>query len=196
MTAQETFEAFIGDEVWPFLKQRDFRRSKGTFHHAVGESWEIINLQKSSYSDSDEVHFTANLAVAFKSLTEGGRGWPKGKRPPAHGCRVQQRLGFVLGEHDTWWSVSAGADTESLGDAVRLALERYALPWLVARSSEEAVFQLLADPDRLASEPAHLVPVYKLLAEGAGREDLAASAAKRIIEHEEWLRRRRQNERE
>jgi hypothetical protein len=178
VTAQETFEAFVTDQIWPFLKEREFKRSKGTFHRAVGDDWEIINLQKSAYSDSDEVRFTINLAVAYKSLTEGGRGWPKGKRPPAHQTGIRQRL---------------GPDTEALADAVRMALERDALPWLEERSTTNAVFGLLADRERLDAEPAHLVTSYKRLAEAAGRDDLVALAAERIAAHDAWLRESRAN---
>lgn len=193
MTAQETFEAFVTDQIWPFLKERELKRSKGTFHRAVGDDWEIIDLQKSAYSDSDEVRFTINLAVAYESLTEGGRGWPKRKRPPAHQTGIGQRLGDLLGEGDIWWSVGVGPDTEALADAVRMALERDALPWLEERSTTNAVFGLLADRERLDAEPAHLVTSYKRLAEAAGRDDLVALAAERIAAHDAWLRESRAN---
>jgi hypothetical protein len=194
MTAQEAFEAFVRDEIWPFLKERGFKRSKGTFHRPVGEDWEIINLQKSAYSDADEVRFTINLAVAYKSLTEGGRGWPKGKRPPAHQASVQQRLGLLLGERDAWWEVAADGGTAALADAVLLALERYGVPWLEERSTLEAVFALLANRERLNAEPAHLVSIYKRLADTAGRDDLVAVADERIAAHDEWLRQRRSSQ--
>jgi hypothetical protein len=194
VTAQETFEAFLGAHVWPFLKERGFKRSKGTFHRAVDDNWEIVNFQKSKYSHADEVSFTINLAIAYKCLTEGQHGWPKGKRPPEHRAELRERVGNLLNGRDTWWRVSAGADTEELADAMRTALDRYALPWLAERSTTDAVLSLLGDQERVDAEPAYLVESYKRLAEIAGRTDLVAVAAKRIAAHDEWLREYRANQ--
>src|SRR5258708_495552 len=91
-TAQETFERMVGDDIWPFLRERGFKRSKGTFHRAAGAHWQVVNLQKSAYSDRDAVSFTINLGVARDDLRRDESDRREGKRPPVYGCHFQERL--------------------------------------------------------------------------------------------------------
>jgi hypothetical protein len=136
--AQEKFDDMLGRLIWPRLKAVDFKRSKGNFHRPVGRNWEVVNFQKSAYSDRDEISFTVNLGVGIDRLRDGRQTWDEGKRPAITRCQVQERLGMLLSDEqqDVWWTVGSDTDTEVLADAVLEALWRYGLPWLERRSSE------------------------------------------------------------
>ena len=59
------------------------RGEEATFHRPDGENWQVINLQKSTYSSGHEVTFTINLGVALDRLRDQIHTWPEGRRPSA-----------------------------------------------------------------------------------------------------------------
>jgi hypothetical protein len=150
--AQEAFDELVADGVWPFLEQRGFLRSRSTFHRRAGANWQVINLQKRTSSDAARVSFTANLGVALDRLRTGTYDWPPGRRPAEYRCHLRERIGYLLREDDTWWEVTADSNVVALAETVTLALELYALPWLDARSHEDALVALVRDPAALRAE--------------------------------------------
>jgi hypothetical protein len=158
----------VRDGVWPFLKERGFKRTKASFHRPVEDNWEVVNLQKSAYSDRESVTFTVNLAVGLGRLREGARDWADGKRPAENRCHLRERLGLMLTGDDVWWTVDEATDHRALADTINTALERYGLPWLAARSSDKAIADLLGSPERLGAERDHHVHWLQRYAGGTG----------------------------
>ncbi len=115
--------------------------------------WQVINLQKSVSSPSDEVRFTANIAVALDRLRGGIHDWAEAKRPSEARCHLRARIGLLLGSDDTWWSVTPSTNGAALGDAVCTALDTSALPWLDGHADDERLLELMRDPVALAQEP-------------------------------------------
>jgi hypothetical protein len=152
MRAQDAFDALAGENVWPFLRERGFKRTKATFHRPVEDNWEVVNLQKSFFSDARKVQFTINLAVAVAALRDSLRSWPDGRRPAASSCHFQERIGILAWGLDTWWTVGPETDREQLGSTLVDALEHHGLPWLAEHSSEAALLALTGDPGRMARE--------------------------------------------
>jgi hypothetical protein len=150
--AQDAFDELLDGGIWPVLLTRDFRRSRGTFHRRAGANWQVINLQKGSWSNSSSVHFTANLGVGLDRLRSGAFDWAPGRRPAEYRCHLRVRIGQLLGDRDTWWEVSADSNVVALGESLTLALELYALPWLDARSTDEGLLALARDPEALREE--------------------------------------------
>jgi hypothetical protein len=178
MTAQERFDEVLVGGVWPFLKARGFKRTRGTFHRPVGRNWQVVNLQKSAYSDRSRVRFTTNLGVAVDRLRGGALDWREGTRPIEPRCHFRQRIGSLLQGGDTWWEVTPETDVAMLTDVVCEVIERYGFPWLDARSTDESLTALVADPERLRAETYghHLQRLEQLMGQ-LGREDLRASVA-------------------
>lgn len=152
MRAQEAFDQLVTDGVWPFLEQRGFMRNRSTFHRKVGPNWQVVNLQRRRVSDASRVLFTANLGVALDRIRTGTYDWAPGRRPAEYRCHLRERIGYLLRDGDTWWEVSADSNVVALAETVTLALELYGLPWLDARSSDEALVSLVRDPVALRAE--------------------------------------------
>jgi hypothetical protein len=150
--AQEAFDELVLEGVWPFLEARGFLRSKATFHRRVGPNWQVINLQKRGSSDATLVTFTANLGVALDRLRSGSYDWAPGRRPAEYRCHLRERVGYLLREDDTWWEVTADANVVALAETITLVLELYAIPWLDARSTDDALIALVRDPVALRAE--------------------------------------------
>lgn len=166
--AQELFEEMVSGFVWPGLKQLGFKRRRGNFHRPVGANWEVINLQRSYWSETGHVAFTVNLGVAWECVRETVRGseWKAGTRPSVYDCHFHERLGFLFAGRDVWWDINAGTDVAVLAEAVAQAIERYGLPWLDERSDEfNFRDRSLAD---LSVRPNHDLLVLKRLVEQVG----------------------------
>lgn len=152
MRAQEAFDEMIRDGIWPFLKTHGFKRSKTTFHRPEAKNWQVINVQKSTYSDAGEVSFTINLAVALDLLRDQIHNWPEGKRPPESRCHLRQRIGILLRGQDTWWSLTPDSNIAALSDTINTAIAHVGLPWLEARSDEERLLAVARDPAQLSAQ--------------------------------------------
>jgi hypothetical protein len=96
-----------------------------------------MGLQKSAYSNGNEVQFTANVLVASKSVWAQMRAQqshlPDRPTPTTfygHGVS-QRRIGELLpGEADTWWRVYDGVDLEAVADEVVTSIKTHVLPWM------------------------------------------------------------------
>lgn len=187
MRAQEAFDELVLDGVWPFLEARGFLRTKYTFHRRVGPNWQVINLQKRGSSDATRVTFTANLGVALDRLRSGSYDWAPGRRPAEYRCHLRERVGYLLREDDTWWEVTADANVVALAETITLVLELYAIPWLDARSTDDALIALVRDPEALRAEGGPerlrwLARLMDLLGQHDARRAVEAESARRHAE--------------
>jgi hypothetical protein len=194
LTAQEAFDELVRDGVWPALQSEGFKRTRATFHRPVGRNWQVIDLQKSKYSDRRSVSFTVNLAVGLDLLREGVRDWEEGKRPAQSRCHLGERLGYLLRGEDTWWEIRNRRHARKLARTLERALRSYAIPWLDARSTEDALAALVGQPEQLRAEPLHHVYQLEKLMARLGREDLRHAAAAERERKEDELERLREIE--
>jgi Domain of unknown function (DUF4304) len=164
VTAQDAFDRLVRDGVWPCLRAHGFKRTKSTFHRPTGENWQVVNLQKSRWSDRRSVEFTANLAVGLDRLRERQYDWAKGKRPPESRCQLRARIGDLLRNGDVWWELGPRTDLPALADTINTALERYAFSWLDARSTDDGLLALLRSREALRAEPIHHLHWFEKLA--------------------------------
>lgn len=162
----------VAQNIGPSLKASGFKRSKATFHRPVGDNWEVVNLQRSRYSDREVVRFTVNLAVGIGRLREGVLTWADGKRPNEYKCHFRERLGILSSGRDTWWRVSPDTNVVELAEAVLLAIETYGLPWLEARSTDEGL-RSVARSD-LSRVYAHHLDILARLMDDLGDEQAGA----------------------
>jgi hypothetical protein len=187
MRAQEAFDELVAEGVWPFLEPRGFMRSKYTFHRKAGPNWQVINLQKRASSDASRVVFTANLGVALDRIRTGTYDWAPGRRPAEYRCHLRERIGYLLRDEDTWWVVSADSNVVALAETITLVLELYAIPWLDARSSDQALVALVRDPASLQAERGPerlrwLARLMDLLGEHDARRAVELESARRHAE--------------
>ena len=109
MTAQDKFDGLMRDHFAPWLKERGFRRRDATFRRSVDDNWQIINRQRSRYSDAGHVSFTVNLGVALAVLQDDAPSWAARGWPLEYVCDFPVR---------------------SVAKDVIGTLERVGLPWL------------------------------------------------------------------
>ncbi len=184
------FDVFVRDDVSPFLAAHGFKRRDTTFHRFVAGNWEVVQLERSRWSDSRRVEFAVNLAVGLSALRERQYQWPDGSRPPASGCQLRERLGVLLWGRDLRWEVRRRTDIAALAGTVNGALEGHALPWLRARSTDAGFVGLVGSDDALRAEPMPHLYWFERLAAQRGDHELCDAVVSERRRREAQLRRR------
>jgi uncharacterized protein DUF4304 len=135
MTAQEAFTMMVKEQIAPALRALGFKGSGQRFTLPDDEHWAQIGLQKFSWSDRDEVEFTANVTVARRDVWQAERAErPYLPKQPAanifYGTYAwQTRIGELLPEgEEKRWRVSPDRPTEPVAAEFVAAVSDYALP--------------------------------------------------------------------
>lgn len=123
---QPLFEAPIRERVAPLLKAHGFKKKALTFSRATPDVLQILNVQKSSHSDSTEIAFAVNFGVASLHLLE--RFGRDVNRCTVWDCHLQVRVGGSPFGADRWWQVRDRTSAEIAVDQVMVALSQQALP--------------------------------------------------------------------
>jgi hypothetical protein len=182
--AQDKFKELLADHFSPWLKERGFKRRDTTFRRRREQAWQILNFQRSKFSDASDVPFTINLGVALDLLHDDPSWRPRGW-PLEYECDFRERIGQLHKGEDHWWRIRARRPTRGIVKDVLVALET-ALPWLDAHAEPRSLLtDALREPLRV-----HALNLTSLLAlaEKVGDEtDVQAAEAE--------LRRLQQGER-
>ena len=130
MTAQDAYKELIRDHVAPSVRAPGFKGSGATYHRRVGEDWQIVNFQRSAYSDREEVRFTINLGVGLTSQRGVAR-LAHDRPPPVHKCHIAERIGFAAGgDKDLWWTLAPSSDLAVVAADVASQLSTTGVVWL------------------------------------------------------------------
>lgn len=165
-TTREQYHGLISTVIAADLRGRGFRKRRNTFFRRADAGWTLIDFQASQFGTRDEVSFTVNLGVSFVELQQADEGQPSLTR--AH---IRQRIGAVLDRPgDAWWNLHPTSNQTAVGDEVKEALDRAAIPWLEQRPVLETFSQPRSNAHFI--EPWHLSRLG-VLAERAGEAGLA-----------------------
>ena len=185
MTPPRAFAVLLHEQIAPALAEAGFERADEMFHRPVGRNWELIGLDHTRVWGTDQIKLSAELAVGINRLRGVGRDWAEGSRPAGHECHFTIGLGQLLTGRNVWWDLRPDTDVAMLGESLIVAIRRYGLPWLEARSSDERLRNTcLADLDSVAWW--ELRPLRELV------EQLGPSEAREALDAE--LRRRAKDE--
>lgn len=126
--AQIAFDETI-TSVYAVLKPLGFKKKALNFYRVKNEIFELINIQKSVYNESESVHFTINVCV--NAIIEGKN------LPTMLHCRVRERIGSIKKSGDFWYAFEHIHDIfrrkqayQSEKASVLADIEQYALPFL------------------------------------------------------------------
>ena len=105
----------------PALKAAKFRKSGLNYHHRLGETVQVVNVQVSHGSTGMEKRFYVNVGVAFDSLCEfvGEPVLEQPKEYQCDKCGTRDRLQNLIAGAPEFWVVRAGQDTADVVSALR-----------------------------------------------------------------------------
>lgn len=138
-TAQEAYALLVKEHLSPAMRGLRFKGSRGSYRWPSEDCWALLGLQKSAFSDRDEVRFTANLFVIRRDdwgrLRQGGSSYPAIPTAGTHwgGTSSHERVTMLMTEDysDRWWILPPDANLPTLAAVVMDAIVRYGVPWLI-----------------------------------------------------------------
>ena len=146
-TAQDTFKALLDEDIALLLKGEGFRRRDSTFRRQRNGAWQIVNFQRSQFSDSRSIPLAVNLAVALPELDAAERRWQKRGWPLEYECDFRARLGVLVKGEDHWWTLTPLKPVRPTARAIAGAIEEVGLPWLDLHSDARRLLRAaVADP--------------------------------------------------
>jgi len=135
----------VKEQIAPALRELGFKGSGQRFTLPDDEHWALIGLQKFTWSDREEVEFTANVTVARRDAWEEERARRPGlpKQPSAnifYGTYAwQQRIGSLApGGEERKWRVSPDRPTDAVAEDFVAAVREYALPAMREQMAQRA----------------------------------------------------------
>lgn len=139
---QIQFEQLVSKVIWPEFKARNYRRTGNNFRIYHSDGWgKIVNIQKSAYSNRNEISFTINtglyLAKAdtiFEELRAA-----KFLEPD---CLVRNRIGRLNGSnHDLWYDLNGLTPAHLIQQRVLDDVKEFVLPYLDKTDSVDDIVQ-------------------------------------------------------
>lgn len=124
------------ERLHAILKPCGFRKKGATFTRTIDDDVALlVNLQKSTGSDSASVRATVNLGVfsfVVSRACDHQDLWRHASATPSiWNCHWRERIGFLMPDpSDRWWTVTSVEEATKAGDEMGAALIRYGLPAL------------------------------------------------------------------
>jgi hypothetical protein len=130
----------------PLLFENGFKKRGLTWNRGSGEIVQVLDLQKSKFSDAERIDFTINVGIWARPV------WMvlSGATPPRFikesDCYTSFRVGQLLADFcpkatDLWWILTNENDVERVGVEVRTIVSDKCLPFLDRFRSLEDVKQ-------------------------------------------------------
>jgi hypothetical protein len=196
MNNLDRFNLLIKEKLSPVLKKRGFKKSELTWNKNYYDFIQVINIQKSKYSDSNLVDLTLNLGVFSTAVFEIIWDKKAPKIAKEENCLLRTRIGPVIQNDfngtakDHWWRIENDIDIEKLTSELIDNLENIAIPFLDTFTNINKINEFLTNLKGWQSE----IPQHRLnmavVAYQLGKVSDAEKIISEIINHHEpWKER-------
>jgi hypothetical protein len=144
-------------KVGSSLKNYDYKKGNSTFYKQKVGNWGVINFQKGTKSDAENILFTINLGIASSRLLHFFSISYTNKSPSIWDCHWRKRLGNLIIGKDIWWSINSTTLVDDLSEEILNYLLYLGIPeiekylddaslrdlWLLGNSPSLTEFQRL-----------------------------------------------------
>lgn len=172
------FDKIIKEGFQEILKPLGFKKKANNFYLKLDTIGQIINVQKSTFGNKDNISFTINTGIfvpeywlAFYNFRD--KGLPEYPTEPE--CLIRKRIGELRSQHDTWYDIKERTDEQQLIDEMKKNVTNFILPYFDRVNSSEKMLQELDNSNML------MTPLGKLIVYGEFKQ---LDKAKREYE---WL---------
>lgn len=134
---QKNIDEIIEQSLKPLLKQEGYRKADRTWHRECQDAIQVVNIQSSMFSDSNEAKFTINVGCYYPQVAKllGDRVLQK---PKEYECMIRTRLGMLRPENtDLWWIITPDMALERIEKEIVQLWTKYGNPWINAHAKIE-----------------------------------------------------------
>ena len=158
---QTQFDDLIRHVLWPPFKERGYKKTGNNFRWYDPTGWgKIVNVQKSQYSDRNNISFTLNSGLYLPEAERLWTGRTTNERFLEPDCLIRKRVSRLKNPGaDVWYDLTNGTEPQRPAQEVTQDLTAYLLPYLDLVSSREAILQQLLR-ERYPNSPLAIETVY------------------------------------
>jgi hypothetical protein len=140
---EQKFDYLVSKVIWTHFKPLGYKKRGNNFRYYERDFGKIVNFQKSSFGDKDNIHFTINIGLYLRDFQFYLMGkYSSDKFCESH-CAVRRRIGELITNRDTWFDLNAEADIAKIYKEVDSAFVKFVLPYLDTINSKEDILRLM-----------------------------------------------------
>lgn len=173
------FDRIIKEGFHELLKPMGFKKKANNFYLKLDTVGQIINIQRSSSSDKDNIRFTINTGIfvpEFWVVFYDYRDKGFSDYPTEPECLLRKRIGALKNQQDTWYDINERTDEQQLLFEMRINLTDFILPYFNRLDNAEKILQGLDSGNIIIS------PIEKLIMYGEfGKFDKAKQEYEQLL---------------
>ncbi len=142
--SEAKFERVIKEGFHELLKPLGFKKKANNFYLPLDGIGQIINIQKSSFGNKENISFTINTGIfvpqywlAFYNYNN--KGLPS--YPTEPDCLLRNRIGRLKKQHDTWYDIEENTNEQDLIYEMRKNVIDFILPYFNKVSSIQVLIE-------------------------------------------------------
>ena len=146
---QIKFDTIVKEGFTPVLKPLSFKKKALNYYRRLAEVGHIINIQKSSYGDRDNIRFRINIGIfepKFWSVSHTGQ-LPDYPTEPV--CLIRKTINDLRGRKDLWYKIHNYTDEQKLIKEIQEDIQQYILPFFDQLDSVEKILSALETDSNL-----------------------------------------------
>ena len=141
---QIKFDTIVKEGFTPVLKPLSFKKKALNYYRRLAEVGHIINIQKSSYGDRDNIKFRVNLGVFEPRFWAGSHIGQLPDYPTEPVCLIRKTINDLRGRKDLWYEIHNYTDEQKLIKEIQ-----YILPFFDQLDSVEKILSALEKDSNL-----------------------------------------------
>ena len=146
---QIKFDTIVKEGFTPLLKPLSFKKKALNYYRRLAEVGHIINIQKSSYGDRDNIRFRINIGIfepKFWSVSHTGQ-LPDYPTEPV--CLIRKTINDLRGRKDLRYEIHNYTDEQKLIKEIQEDIQQYILPFFDQLDSVEKILLALEKDSNL-----------------------------------------------
>ena len=146
---QIKFDTIVKEGFTPLLKPLSFKKKALNYYRRLAEVGHIINIQKSSYGDRDNIKFRVNLGVFEPRFQAGSHIGQLPDYPTEPVCLIRKTINDLRGRKDLWYEIHNYTDEQKLIKEIQEDIQQYILPFFDQLDSVEKILSALEKDSNL-----------------------------------------------
>ena len=146
---QIKFDTIVKEGFTPLLKPLSFKKKALNYYRRLAEVGHIINIQKSSYGDRDNIKFRVNLGVFEPRFWAGSHIGQLPDYPTEPVCFIRKTINDLRGRKDLWYEIHNYTDEQKLIKEIQEDIQQYILPFFDQLDSIEKILLVLEKDSNL-----------------------------------------------
>ncbi|MDO4880087.1 MAG: DUF4304 domain-containing protein [Capnocytophaga sp.] len=154
---QIKFDTILKEGFTSVLKPLSFKKKAQNYYRQLPEVGHIINIQKSSYGNSDNIKFRINIGIFepkfYLEEYDFKRTGQVPDYPTEPDCLIRKTINDLCNRNDLWYEVDDTTDEQVLISEMQMNVQQYILPFLEGLNSLDKIFQALEKDPYLLDMP-------------------------------------------